>query len=81
MSLNQLWVVELVWVGCFGGVGMCTVVGSSLNWCRLVVLVLNFSMVERWVSGFVWLVVCFGGSIVGILVVGCCGSLVVAMWV
>ena len=57
-----MWVVESVWVGCFGGVGMCTVVGSSLNWCRLVVLVLNFSMVERWVSGFVWLVVCFGFS-------------------
>ena len=46
---------------------MCTVAEASLNLCGLVISVLEFPVVERWVSGLVgclfrvqWLVGCIG---------------------
>ena len=42
---------------------MCMVAKASLNRCGLVISVLEFLVVERWVSGlFGWLFVCFGFS-------------------
>ena len=55
--------------------GMCTVAEASLNRCGLVISVLEFPVVERWVSGlFGWLFV--SGSVVGWLywILGFVGS-------
>ena len=69
----MVWAIESIWVGCFGGAGMCTVAEASLNRCGLVISVLEFPVVERWVLGlFGWLFV--SGSVVGWLVVS--GSVV-----
>ena len=55
-GFELVWAIESVWVGCFGGVGMCTVAEASLNRCGLVISVLEFPVVEWWVSGlFGWL--------------------------
>ena len=61
-GFELVWVIESVWVGSFGGARMCTVAEASLNQCWLVILVLEFPVVERWVSGlFGWLVVSDSG--------------------
>ena len=55
--------------------GMCTVAEASLNRCGLVISVLEFPVLERWVSGlFGWLFV--SGSVVGWLywILGFVGS-------
>ena len=73
-----VWAIESVWVGCFAGAGMCTVVEASLNQCGLVISVLEFPVVEQWVSGlFGWLFV--SGSMVGWLyrILGFVGSVAV----
>ena len=58
--------IESVWVGCFSGAGMCTVAEASLNRCGLVISILEFPVMERWVSSlFGWLFV--SGSVVGCL--------------
>ena len=57
---------------------MCTVVEASLNRCGLVISVLEFPVVERWVSSlFGWLFV--SGSVVGWLywILGFVGSVAV----
>ena len=62
-GFELVWAIESIWVGCFGGAGMCMVAEASLNWCGLVISVLEFPVVDRWVSGlFGWLFVCFGFS-------------------
>ena len=58
--------------------GMCTVAEASLNRCGLVISVLEFPVVEWWVSGlFGWLFV--SGSMVGWLywILGFVGSVAV----
>ena len=58
--------------------GMCTVAEASLNRCGLVISVLEFPVVEWWVSGLSgWLFV--SGSVVGWLyrILGFVGSVVV----
>ena len=65
-------------MGWLFGAGMCTVAEASLNQCGLVISVLEFPVVERWVSGlFGWLFV--SGSVVGWLyrILGFVGSMVV----
>ena len=63
-GFELVWAIESVWVGCFGGARMCMVAEASLNRCGLVISVLEFPVVERWVSGlFSWLFV--SGSVVG----------------
>ena len=63
-GVELVWAIESVWVGCFGGAGMCPMVEASLNRCGLVISVLEFPVVEQWVSGlFGWLFV--SGSVVG----------------
>ena len=52
-GFELVWAIESVWFGCFGGAGMCTVAEASLNLCGLVISVLEFPVVERWVSGLV----------------------------
>ena len=77
-GFELVWAIESVWVGCFGGAGMCTVAEASLNRCGLVISVLEFPIVEWWVSGlFGWLFV--SGSMVGWLyrILGFVGSMVV----
>ena len=77
-GFELVWAIESVWVSCFGGAGMCTVAEASLNRCWLVILVLEFPVVERRVSGlFGWLFV--SGSMVGWLyrILGFVGSMVV----
>ena len=57
---------------------MCTVAEASLNRCGLVISVLEFPVVDRWVSGlFGWLFV--SGSVVGWLyqILGFVGSMAV----
>ena len=36
-GFELVWAIESVWVGCFGGAGMCMVVEASLNRCGLVI--------------------------------------------
>ena len=63
-GFELVWAIESVWVGCFGGAGMCMVAEASLNRRGLVIWVLEFPVVEWWVSGlFGWLFV--SGSVVG----------------
>ena len=63
-GFELVWAIESVWVGCFGGAGMCTVAEASLNRCGLVISVLEFPVVEQWVSSlFSWFFVL--GSVVG----------------
>ena len=77
-GFELVWAIESVWVGCFGGAGMCTMAEASLNRCGLVISVLEFPVVDRWVSGlFGWLFV--SGSVVGWLyqILGFVGSMAV----
>ena len=77
-GFELVWAIESVWVGCFGGAGMCTMVEASLNRCRLVISILEFPVMEQWVSGlFGWLFV--SGSMVGWLyrILGFVGSVAV----
>ena len=63
-GFELVWAIESVWFGCFGGAGMCTVAEASLNRCGLVISVLEFPVVEQWVSSlFSWFFVL--GSVVG----------------
>ena len=77
-GFELVWVIESVWVGCFGGARMCTVAEASLNRCGLVISVLEFPVVEQWVSSlFGWFFV--SGSVVGWLyqILGFVGSMAV----
>ena len=77
-GFELVWAIELVWVGCFSGAGMCMVAEASLNQCGLVISILEFLVVERWVSGlFGWLFV--SSSVVGWLywILGFVGSVAV----
>ena len=77
-GFELVWAIESVWVSCFGGAGMCMMAEASLNRCGLVILVLEFPVVERWFLGlFGWLFV--SGLVVGWLyrILGFVGSVVV----